>query len=168
MSHLRSNFKASGQAVHASVNTLTSGIARSTMVSNKRQRASEQGYVSGEENKVLSFENPLNATKGVLMVPIELREEVLHYFRGVNIYTETPSQEPILPVEYLEFTDVLRALSQVCVAYRRVFLPSLWESFMACHESRSTPKAFYAHAGNTLAQKCDGLSNNPDLKVHLR
>lgn len=135
------------------------------MAPKKRQRVAEQ---LAEQKPVVSFENPLNATKGFLKFPIELREEVLYYFQGVNIYTEARYEVPVLPAKYLESTDVLRALSQVCVAYRRVFLPCLWESFTACHESRSTRKSFYAHAGNTLAQKCDGLSDDPDLKVHIR
>lgn len=140
------------------------------MAAKKCQRVAEQDYVFEEPSIIVSFENSLNTEKGFLRLPIELQDEVLHYFQGVNIYTKTGYTIPILSPKYLESTDILRALSQVCVAYRRVFLPYLWESFTACIDSRSAqnPLSFYVHAGETLTRKCGGLSKNPDLAVHLR
>jgi hypothetical protein len=138
----------------------------------KRQREAEQDDIPDEmptSETVVSFENSSNEEKGLLKFPIELRDEVLQHFQGVNIYTEAPYNDPILRVKYLERTDVLRALSQVCVAYRRVFLPCLWEAFTACHDSRSGEEVlFFAHAGKTLARKYDGLSKDPELAAHVR
>jgi len=148
------------------------GCQVASMPPKKRQRVPEQSGVSDERTSsisVVSSENPSNVEKGLLKFPIELREEVLHHFEGVNIYTKAPSHNPILPVKYLEWTDALRVLSQVCVAYRRAFLPRLWESFTACIDSGSGDNVqFFAHAGNTLARKCEGLSNNPELAEHVR
>ena len=141
------------------------------MPPSKRQHLAEQDHVPQVKptpKTVVSFENPSNAEKGLLKFPIELRDEVLHHFQGVNIYTEAPYHYPILPVEFLKRTDVLRALSQVCVAYRRVFLPCLWESFNACHESRFNPEgSFFKHAGQTLQRKSEGLMSNPDLAAYI-
>ena len=138
----------------------------------KRQRLAKQDRVSEETptpTTVVSLEDPSNVEKGLLKFPIELRDKVLYHFQGVNVYTETPQYNPILHVEYLEWTDVLRALSQVCVAYRRVFLSSLWESLTACHASRSGQETlFYMHAGTTLDRKCDGLMSNPGLVDYVR
>ena len=56
------------------------------MAAKKCQRVAEQDYVFEEPSIIVSFENSLNTEKGFLRLPIELQDEVLHYFQGVNIY----------------------------------------------------------------------------------
>src|SRR6266545_1666520 len=78
---------------------------RFSMPPSKRQRLAEKDHISEERptpKAVVSFENPSNTEKGLLKFPIELRDEVLHHFQGVNIYTEAPYHDPILSVKYLE------------------------------------------------------------------
>ena len=52
---------------------------------------------------------------------VELTTEVLDYFPAIGPYT-TADLEPVLPEIFLVHIDVLRALSQVCIDYRRAFL----------------------------------------------
>ena len=52
---------------------------------------------------------------------VELTTEVLDYFPAIGPYT-TAHLEPVLPEIFLVRIDVLRALSQVCIDYRRAFL----------------------------------------------
>lgn len=75
------------------------------------------------------------------------------------------AREPLLPRVYLERPDVLRALSQTCVAYRKVFLPLLFERLEVCVTTRpgNQSRAFYKHIGEGLERKCSGLADRPDL-----
>ncbi|KDR85741.1 hypothetical protein GALMADRAFT_218830 [Galerina marginata CBS 339.88] len=114
-----------------------------------------------------------NAQKGLLPLPAELKLEIFDNFLIIGPFTETPGNDyPVLPIAYLERTDTLRALSQVCVAYRREFLPVLWETFNACCAARpssgSNPNNFFKHIGETLLLKSKGVSVNPTLGAFIR
>ena len=74
-----------------------------------------------------------------------------------------------LTESFLVRIDVLRALSQVCIDYRRGFLPLLWESLNICFAIRgradsSKSTKFYIDA---LVRKCDDLSANPNLASYI-
>ncbi|CAA7268069.1 unnamed protein product [Cyclocybe aegerita] len=113
-----------------------------------------------------------NSTKGILVLPSGLWTETLKNLQAIGPLTRAPSDTPVLPETYLERTDALRALSQVCVAYRRAFLPVLWESFTACCSARvsakTKPGSFYKHNGEALLRKCAGLTANPELAGFVR
>ena len=72
-----------------------------------------------------------NSERGSLLFPVELTTEVLDYFPAIGPYT-TAHLEPVLPEIFLVRIYVLRALSQVCIDYRRAFLPLLWDSLNIC------------------------------------
>lgn len=111
------------------------------------------------------LEDAANSEKGILSLPLELQREILGYYQKIDFLTRTPHDNPILPDEYLEYTDALRALSQVSVAYRQVFLPLLWETVNVCFSQRgANPTSFFKHVGEALARKCDGLKANPELR----
>lgn len=106
-------------------------------------------------------------------MPPELRTEILDYFCvKITLFTETPHDNPVLPEKYLAHTDVLRALSQVCVAYRREFLPDLWHQLNICCDVRDTAvdasALFHINIGKALERKCDGLAVSPHLRPHIR
>ena len=108
-----------------------------------------------------SLEVISNADKGILALPLELRDEILAHYQKIDFLTRTPHDNPILPEEYLEYTDALRALSQVSVAYRQVFMPLLWETVNVCFSVRgANTNSFFKHVGEALARKCDGLKAN--------
>jgi hypothetical protein len=95
-----------------------------------------------------------NLERGLLSLPVELTTEILDYFPTMGPYTEVYSyyDDPILPEFYLVRVDILRALSQVCIDYRRLFLPLLWESLNPCLRKRkdSSSNAFYEDVGDAL------------------
>jgi len=113
-------------------------------------------------------ENPANAGKAFLSIPMELTTEILSHFLAIDAHTGIRSSQgnPVLPIEYLERPDILRALSQTCVAFRRLFLPLAWENLDVCVEPREFC-AFYKHAGDTLKRKSDGLLENKDLAKYV-
>ncbi|KDR85740.1 hypothetical protein GALMADRAFT_384480 [Galerina marginata CBS 339.88] len=119
-----------------------------------------------------AYEDASNADKGLLYLPVELHGEVLCNYLNIVPFTKVPHDGPVLPEEYLERTDVLRALSQVCVAYRRQFLPILWETLNVCCEAReesgANPASFFKHIGEALGRKCDGFSISPDLRAYVK
>lgn len=141
--------------------------------------------------------NEVNAQKGLLSLPVELINKVLANFRSIGNFTSLPelnsegsygpepgdpkdaasgasddplAGEPVLGREYLERPDVLRALSQTCVAYRTAFLPLLFERLEVCVTTRpgNPTKAFYRHIGDGLERKCSGLVGRPDLSEMVR
>lgn len=104
--------------------------------------------------------------RGLLLLPAELHSEILDNFLPVVSQTQVPpSGTPVLASIYLERTDVLRALSQVSVSYRKHFLPLLWQVLNMCFADEA---AFYKHLGDTLVRKCKGLSQNPELLTFIR
>ena len=108
-----------------------------------------------------------NLERGLLSLPVELRTEILDYFPALGPYTAV-YLEPVLPEFFLVRIDLIRALSQVCIDYRRVFLPLLWDSLNVCFTLRSdTPRAFYKYVGEALVRNCDGLSANPNLASYI-
>ena len=116
----------------------------------------------------------LNSERGLLSLPLELRTEIFDYFPTIGPYTARYGSDnrvsPVLPEIYLVRIDILRALSQVCIDYRRVFLPLLWESFDVCfmrEDSGDSKRAFYKHVGDALIRKCDGLLANPNLASYV-
>ena len=112
-----------------------------------------------------------NLERGLLSLPVELWTEILDYFPSIGPYTSVYMDYHSLPEFFLVRLDVLRALSQVCIDYRRVFLPLVWDSFNACFTMRvGTPgwsSAEYVHVGEALIRKCDGLSANPSLASYI-
>lgn len=124
-----------------------------------------------------TLEDASNTNRGLLRLPYELWGEVFFYYLGIDMFTEAPRhgcylEYPVLPVEYLEKADVLRSLCQVCVAYRRNFLPFLWHSLSACCAARPGPDVkpmmFYRHVAETLISKCEGLTRSPELAALVR
>jgi hypothetical protein len=113
-------------------------------------------------------ENPANAGKAFLSIPMELTTEILSHFPAIDAHTGIRSrqEDPVLPTVYLQRPDILRALSQTCVAFRRVFLPLAWENLDVCVGPR-VKCAFFKHAGTTLKRKSDGLLENKDLAKYV-
>ncbi|PPQ79433.1 hypothetical protein CVT25_002704 [Psilocybe cyanescens] len=113
-----------------------------------------------------------NSEKGILAMPVELRTEILDNFLKITLFTETTHDDPVLPEKYLARTDALRALSQVCVAYRREFLPFLWEKLNICCDARDSAVdvsvLFHINIGKALERKCDGLIVSPHLQPYIR
>ena len=110
-----------------------------------------------------------NLERGLLSLPVELSTKILEYFPDIGPYN-TVNQTNLLPEIYLVRIDMLRALSQVSIDYRRVFLPLLWESLNVCfmrEDSSYSKQAFYKHVGDALVRKCDGLLVNPDLSSYI-
>ena len=111
-----------------------------------------------------------NLERGLLSLPVELRTEILDYFPAIGPYTAVNVYYHLLPEIYLVRIDMLRALSQVCIDYRRVFLPLLWESLNVCFMRANSPEskgAFYKHVGEALIRKCDSLLANPNLSSYI-
>ena len=111
-----------------------------------------------------------NLERGLLSLPVELTTEVLDYFPVIGPYNAVSYINYLLPEIYLVRIDMLRALSQVCIDYRRVFLPLLWESLNVCFMREDSPdskRAFYKHVGKALVRKCDGLLANPNLASYI-
>ena len=130
------------------------------------QRTKKKIVESGEKA------NALNLERGLLSLPVELSTEILDYFPAIGPYTvvQPQSDDPILSEIFLVRIDMLRALSQVSVDYRRVFLPILWESLNACfmrEDSSESTSAFYKHVGEAMIRKFDGLLANPNLASYI-
>ena len=110
-----------------------------------------------------------NANTGLLLLPGELQSEILNNFLPIVSQTQVPHDTPVLGKIYLERTDVLRALSQVCVSYRHHFLPLLWQTLNLCYLARSGREiTFFKHVGDALVRKCNGLSQNSELSSFIR
>ena len=109
--------------------------------------------------------------RGLLSLPVELTTEILDYFPAIGPHTEFYFYDHVLPEFFLVREDILRALSQVCIDYRRVFLPLLWDSLNVCfslrRDSPGWSNAFYKHVGEALVRKCDGISANPNLASYI-
>ena len=121
-------------------------------------------------------EDPSNASKGLLCLPNELIAEILSDFPNITAltrigqYSDTPGVYPpvegaenfqdigpVLPSKYHERPRVLRALSQACVSYRKVFGPMAWEKLDACVRTRGSRLTFYKDVGTAMERKCQGL-----------
>ncbi|KAF8910142.1 hypothetical protein CPB84DRAFT_1360461 [Gymnopilus junonius] len=116
-------------------------------------------------DRVGALESASNSDKGFLHLPVELRTEILDYFPKITVLTRVSRNHPVLDSDYLERTDVLRSLSQVCVAYRQDYLALLWETTNACCATRvrerknvSDPDtSFSKQTAETLARLTSGL-----------
>ena len=83
----------------------------------------------------------------------------------------------LLPAIFLVRGRVLRALSQVCINYRRGFLPLLWDSLNLCFkmgqgprkylDDRDVPDLYYKPVVEAQLCKFDGLSANPNLASYI-
>ncbi|KAH9486246.1 hypothetical protein JR316_0000310 [Psilocybe cubensis] len=117
-------------------------------------------------------EDVSNSEKGLLSLPVELRTEIIGNLLKITVFTETPQRDPVLPAKYRERTSTLRALSQVCVAYRREYLPALWEQLNICWDIRGivigASALFHINIGKALDRNCDGLAISPHLRPHIR
>lgn len=124
-----------------------------------------------DSTKPTRSEDPSNAERALLLLPSELQSAILDDFLSVVSQTQVFHDTPVLTKVYLERTDVLRALSQVCVSYRRHFLPLLWQIFNICCGARSASGYeinFYKPIGNALMRKCNALSQNSELSSFIR
>ena len=110
-----------------------------------------------------------NRTSSALELPIELLMEILSYFPrapievpryGVYFYNTPPASS-------LEYTDLLRALSQTCRRWRSIFLPLLWECLEVC-TTRSQKPAWYLWLARSLEKKSKGLAQSPQHAAHVR
>jgi hypothetical protein len=113
-----------------------------------------------------------NLERGLLSLPVELTTEILDYFPTIGPYNEVFffmfNSIPILPELYRVRIDVLRALSQVCIDYRRIFLPLLWDSLnMCCFTMRKAITGWKEYIPEALIRNCDGLSTNPNLASYI-
>ena len=111
-----------------------------------------------------------NLERGLLSLPVEISKEILDYFPVIGPYNTVTIEDHLLPKIYLMRIDMLRALSQVCIDYRRVFLPLLWESLNVCFMREDGPESntpFYRFVGDALIRKCDGLLANPNLASYI-
>jgi hypothetical protein len=107
-----------------------------------------------------------NLERGLLSLPVELSTEILDYFPVIGPYNAV-NESRLLPQIYALRIDMLRALSQVCIDYRRVFLPLLWESLNICFMREDNLDTFYKYLGEALLRKCDGLLANPNLASYI-
>ncbi|PPQ99541.1 hypothetical protein CVT24_005331 [Panaeolus cyanescens] len=106
--------------------------------------------------------------KAMLSLPPELVNEILKCYPEIVIGAEKVSDHiPVLGMQYLERTRVLRSLSQVCRAYRNAFLPLLWETIHICCCSEQE-KSFYKKLGDTMIRYAAGLEASPALKPFIR
>ena len=109
-----------------------------------------------------------NMERGLVSLPVELSTKILDYFPAIRPYTAVSNHHHLLSDIYLVRIDILRALSQVCIDYRRVFLPLLWESLNLCFLRGDTPTGgFHKPFCEALVRKCDGLSANPNLASYI-
>jgi hypothetical protein len=138
----------------------------------KRKTAKKQPDPSlpSDSTKPTRSEDPSNADRALLLLPSELQSEILDNFLPVVSQTRISHDRPVLEKIYLERADILRALSQVCVSYRRHFLPLLWQILNLCCGARSGEKevSFYKHVGVTLMRKCNALSQNSEFLSFIR
>ena len=107
----------------------------------------------------------------VFKLPDETFLEILSYFPVINLRYKNTGQRGIwglnvLPGEFIERLDVLRAITQTCRALRRKFLSWLWERVEACVVPNLS--AWYIYVGNVLESKCHILLKNPSLATHVR
>lgn len=159
----------------------------------------ENGIISSPSQAAVSPSSATNPAvqfqgKGLTLLPSELISIVLSHFRcigpstDIRTWSETPAEDhsdidsgPTLSAKYLERSDALRSLSQVCREYRSLFLPLLHERLEACITSRPRDTqaavnttahdkgpAFYRHVGEALERKCGGYKANPTLADMLR
>lgn len=135
-------------------------ISQPEQVENSTNRGSALGGAS---------EDPSNSQKAILSLPVELRDEILDYYPKITFFTETPHNDPVLPEKYKIRRNVLRALSQLCVAYRRVFFPAFWESLDVCFLTGETLH-FYRDVSNAIERHCDGIwiSATPTIRPCIR
>jgi hypothetical protein len=134
------------------------------------------GFASHTQKSLVEWGEKADASnlkRGLLPLPVELTTEILDYFPTIGPYTAVYNDigDPVLSHIFLVRIDILRALSQVCIDYRRVFLPLLWESLNICFTTRKdSPKftaAYYKYVGKALVRKCNGLSANPNLASYI-
>lgn len=107
----------------------------------------------------------------VFKLPDETFLEILSYFPVINLRYKHTGQRGVwglnvLPGEFIERLDILRAITQTCRTLRRKFLSWLWERVEACVVP--TLSAWYIYVGNVLESKCHILLKNPSLATHVR
>ena len=110
--------------------------------------------------------------KTVFKLPDETFLEILSYFPRISFrYKVTDGLRgvwglTVLPAEYVERLDVLRAITQTCRTLRQKFLSWLWERVEACVVPDAS--AWYIYVGNTLERNYHILFKNPPLATHVR
>jgi hypothetical protein len=138
----------------------------------KKRQTTSKGVSSLPEHTLVEKADASNLERGLLSLPVELTTEILDYFPAIGPYTDVFKDLGLeIPEFYLARVDLLRALSQVCVDYRRVFLPLLWDSLNLCFAMRTKkprwPCGSDKNVGEALVRNCDGLSDNPNLASYI-
>ena len=86
-------------------------------------------------------------TRGLPTFPVELLLEVLSHTSEDSVPIPNTIAKP-LPPKYLERTNTLRTLSQLCRSLRNVALPALWEKIEAwATTSNYPPHTLYKRTG---------------------
>ncbi|KAJ7686701.1 hypothetical protein B0H17DRAFT_1071613 [Mycena rosella] len=110
---------------------------------------------------------PLQDSKGLLAMPVELLLHLTSTFLGcrVEVGVQSPMMippclyAPCLPLEYHERSDSLRALSQTCHALRSHFCRSL---------RAPTSLTFWKALGDQLKRTSVRLAREPELLCYIR
>ncbi|PPQ70344.1 hypothetical protein CVT24_013005 [Panaeolus cyanescens] len=100
-----------------------------------------------------------------LQLPPELLLEILSYFKSLPVPIDTRAR--MLHEDYLERTDMLRALSQTCKVWRQMFLPLLWSSLNIV-SSHSKSAAWYKTLSESLIRKSELVREMPELASYVR
>ncbi|KAF5330541.1 hypothetical protein D9619_005233 [Psilocybe cf. subviscida] len=110
----------------------------------------------------------------VLDLPLELWTETLTYLRqipspmtSVDFMILAYPRNYNIPAEFLERTDVLRALSQTCRRLRNVFLPLVWQQLDTC-VMRSPSGSWFHTFGQSIIRKSIFVQQNPELGAFVR
>ncbi|KAF5330546.1 hypothetical protein D9619_005234 [Psilocybe cf. subviscida] len=110
----------------------------------------------------------------VLDLPLELWTETLTYLRhmpspmtSVDFQILAYPRNYNIPLEYLERTDVLRALSQTCRRLRNVFQPLAWQQLNTC-VMRNRAGSWFHTFGPSILRKSIFVQQNPELGTFVR
>ena len=114
-----------------------------------------------------------NTSATLLELPLELIMEVLSHFECLPAIITGKFDydlfgiDPKITRRYLERTDALRALSQMCRSWRNLFFPLLWERLEPCliHSDSGNWSEGY---GNSLIRKSAFVCENPEIASHVR
>jgi len=113
-----------------------------------------------------------NTGSPLLELPLELIMEILSHFDCLPIVTSKLNYDffgthPRVSDQYLERTNVLRALSQTCRSWRKLFSPLLWERLEPCLIPSDSGKWSESNA-DLLMRMSTFVRENPEIASHVR